>query len=130
MRAIILGIALAGCAATSAPPAPHNYLAGTSWRRVDDENASPHNPTIAFEEARASGYSGCNRWFASIAHDGEVLTFGDVGSTRMACAEPAMAAEQNFFAALEATRFAHYDDAVLVFLDAEQNQVARFERDR
>src|SRR5690606_36442771 len=95
MRAIILAIALAGCAATSAPPAPHNYLAGTSWRRVDDENASPHNPTIAFEEARASGYSGCNRWFASIAHDGEVLTFGDLGSTRMACAEPAMAAEQN-----------------------------------
>jgi heat shock protein HslJ len=130
MRALVLALALMGCASAAVPPAPHNYLAGTSWRRVDDENASPHDPTIAFEQARASGFSGCNRWFASVTHDGESLTFGDVGMTRMACtAEPAMAAERNFLEVLEATRYAHYDDAALVLLDAEQNQIARFERE-
>jgi heat shock protein HslJ len=47
----------------------------------------------------------------------------------MACqAEPAAAAERNFLAALAATRYAHYDQDALVLLDAEQNQVARFER--
>jgi heat shock protein HslJ len=125
-------IALAACAASpggpaSAPPGAI-HLSGTKWVRVDDANATPHNPTLEFEGARASGFAGCNRWFAAVTQNGEELRFGDVGTTRMACtAEPAAAAERSFLAALAATRYAHYDRAALVLLDANQQQVARFE---
>jgi heat shock protein HslJ len=129
MRAVLLALMLAACAQTTAD-APHAiHPAGTSWIRVDDENAAPHNPTMEFNTASASGFAGCNRWFAGVTQDGEELSFGNVGTTRMACqAEPAAAAERNFLAALAATRYAHYDQDALVLLDAEQNQVARFER--
>jgi heat shock protein HslJ len=121
--------ALAACATPQPPTSPTAmHLSGTKWVRVDDANAAPHNPTLEFEEARASGFAGCNRWFASVTQLGEELRFGDVGTTRMACsAESATAAERSFLAALAAARYAHYDRDALVLLDANQQQLARFE---
>ena len=55
------------------------------------------------------------------------LRFGDVTTTRMACAEAGAAAERNFLAALAAACYAHYDRDALVLRDAEQDQLARFE---
>jgi heat shock protein HslJ len=138
MRIALVALAfLAACTSLDQPASPTeppsaNYLSGTKWRRVDDANASPHNPTLEFDGARASGFTGCNRWFAAVIGDGaDELRFGDVGTTRMACtAEPANAAERNFLAVLEATRHAHYDADALVLLDAQQNQLARFQADR
>jgi heat shock protein HslJ len=135
MRTLIFAlfsIALSACAAStqSAPTPPAAiHLAGTKWIRVDDFDANPHPPTMDFDANRASGFSGCNRWFASVTQNGEALRFGQTGSTRMACtAEPAAAAEQRFFAVIEATRYAHYDQDALVLLDESQHQLARFER--
>lgn len=131
MRAALAALALLGACATPAPPAVSPqpiHLSGTEWMRVDDANAAPHNPTIAFEDARASGFAGCNRWFAAVTQNGEALRFGAIGTTRMACtAEPAAAAERSFLTALAATRYAHYDQDALVLLDSEQHQLARFE---
>jgi heat shock protein HslJ len=122
----VLALALAACA--SAPDTMH--LSGTSWRRVDDENANPHGATLEFAEARASGYTGCNRWFASVEQDGDALRFGEVGMTRMACAaEPAAATERSFLAVLPNVRYARIEGDALVLLDANQTQVARFQRD-
>lgn len=133
MSFIVAGLALLGaCASQSPPPAEEHgvHLAGTSWQRVDDENAAPHFPTIAFgEDSRASGFAGCNRWFASVTQHGEELTFGPVGTTRMACqADSQAATERSFLAALSATRYGHYDQDALVLLDESQQQIARFER--
>jgi heat shock protein HslJ len=130
MRGAFLALALlAGC--VSAPPpaqAPVNYLAGTEWRRVDDENANPHGATISFTEHGASGYTGCNRWFAAVTHDGEALRFGDIGTTRMACgAGVQTATERSFLAVLRATRYGHYDQDALVLLDENQQVIARFD---
>ena len=61
MRALLLAVALlAGCATepTPAPPTETqaaNHLAGTKWRRIDDENANPHGATLEFTERGASG---------------------------------------------------------------------------
>ena len=121
MRAAILALALVAACATEAPPdvdAPVIQLADTEWRRVDDENANPHGATMSFSAEGASGYTGCNRWFASVTQDGEALRFGDVGTTRMACgAGVQTATEQSFLAVLVATRYAHYDRDALVLLD-------------
>lgn len=129
MRAALAALALlSACATPAAAPAPPIHLSGTEWVRVDDANAAPHNPTIVFEDARASGFAGCNRWFAAVTQNGEALRFGAIGTTRMACtAESAAAAERSFLAALTATRYGHYDQDSLVLLDSEQHQLARFE---
>lgn len=135
MRTLVLGLfaaALAACATVAAPspsPAPHaNHLSGTKWRRVDDMDANPHGATIEFEGVRASGYTGCNRWFADVTQDGEILRFGPVGMTRMACgAEVQQATERNFLSVLERTRYGHYDQSALVLLDEEQHVIAEFD---
>ena len=129
MRAAFLALWLAACAA-QAPPreGPANHLAGTEWRRVDDENANPHGATMAFSAHGASGYTGCNNWFATVMQDGEALRFGDVGATRMACgAGVQTATEQSFLAVLRRTRYGHYDQDALVLLDKDQRQIARFD---
>lgn len=125
----LAALALLAACATPAPSmqAPI-HLSGSEWIRVDDDNAAPHNPTLAFEDARASGYTGCNRWFAAVTQNGEELRFGVIGTTRMACgAEPAAAAERSLLAALRATRYAHYDQNTLVLLDTTMRPLARFE---
>lgn len=131
MRAAILVMALVAACATDAPPAadaPAIQLADTQWRRVDDENANPHGATLSFSADGASGYTGCNRWFASVTQDGEALRFSDVGTTRMACgAGVQTATEQSFLTVLAAARYAHYDRDALVLLDENRQQIARFD---
>lgn len=130
-RSLLLAMLLAACAQTPAPaPGPAtSYLAGTSWLRIDDENANPHGALLEFADDGASGYTGCNRWFASVTHNGEALRFGAIGMTRMAC--PTLMqrdTERSFLAVLEATRYGHYDQDALVLLDAQQTVIARFNR--
>jgi heat shock protein HslJ len=134
MRALLFSLALLGaCAAPELPapsPAPStSYLAGTEWRRIDDENANPHGATMAFTSEGVSGSTGCNRWFTSVTHDGEALRFGNIGTTRRGCADVQAATERSFLAVLEATRYAHYDRDALVLLDANQQVIARFYRE-
>lgn len=130
MRALALALALAACA-TQPPPAMHGFsLAGTSWMRVDRSDDAPHFPTLAFEDGRASGHAGCNRWFASVSQSGERLTFGAIGATRMMCAEPAMATERAFLDALSATRTARVQGEQLILLDAAGRERARFDSTR
>jgi heat shock protein HslJ len=126
MRALLLlTLALAGCVTTN-NGAPAIHLSGTNWT-MDDPDSAPHSPTIAFLDARAYGFDGCNSWFASVEQDGEALRFARIGTTRRACqAEPAAAAERRFLDMLAATQYGHYDQDVLVLLDAQQRQLARF----
>lgn len=128
MRALALALALAACAET--PVAGPIHLSGTRWI-MDDADASPHLPTIAFSDSRANGFDGCNAWFASVEQNGEGLRFDHVGTTRRACeAESAGGVERRFLAMLNATRYGHYDQDVLMLLDAEQRPLGRFNADR
>jgi len=133
MRSVLLALLLLGACAQTPAQAPSadvaaTHLAGTKWRRVDDLNANPHGATLEFSSDGASGHTGCNRWFASVMQNGEELRFGAVGMTRMACqADVSAATERSFLAVLDAARYAHYDRDALVLLDAQQNQIARFD---
>jgi len=128
MRALLATLALAGCVTTS-PGRPAIHLSGTNWT-MEDADSAPHSPTIAFLDARAYGFDGCNSWFASVEQDGEILRFVRIGTTRRACeAAPAAAAERRFLDVLAATQYGHYDQDVLVLLDAQQHQLARFNND-
>lgn len=109
---------------------PAGAIEGVAWRRIDDEDANPHGATLTIEGARASGHAGCNRWFASVTREGDRLSFGQAGLTRMMCAEPAMAAEERFLAALQVTRALRMEGEELVFADHAGRDVARFRRER
>lgn len=59
--------------------------------------------TVRFgEDGRITGSGGCNRYFAGIEQEGDRLSVGVVGSTRMLCPPAVMDQEGRFFQALEA----------------------------
>jgi heat shock protein HslJ len=128
MRAILLSAALlAACA--NQPPSPLGDLANSEWMLANETGAATP-PTMAFDSERASGFAGCNRWFATVTRNGEALSFSGVGLTRMMCSPPAMEAEQDFVAALNGTASARIEGGQLVLSDASGAEMARFRRSR
>lgn len=104
----LLSVAAAlGACAVASPPAAEDALAGPEWRLedlngrgvIDDSRVS-----VRFgPDGRAGGLGGCNRWFGAWRRDGDALSFSDLGSTRMACAEALMRQETAFLSALQET---------------------------
>ena len=63
--------------------------------------------TLAFQDGRVSGNSGCNRFHGEFEVDGGALKIGPLATTRMACDETLMTQEREFLRALEsATKWA------------------------
>jgi heat shock protein HslJ len=59
--------------------------------------------------------------------EGDRMTFGSIGTTRMACSPPAvMQQEQSFLAALEATRSFRLAGPTLELYDASGAELVRF----
>lgn len=58
--------------------------------------------------------------------NGGKITFGPMAATRMACPPPLMNQEQLYGAALEATRSYKFEDGMLLFVDENGAEVARF----
>lgn len=95
-------------------------LEGTEWIAISiggTPSAEDVRSTIAFQlEAKIGGSAGCNSYFGSWATEGNSITFGHVGATRMMCPEPQMDQEDRFLAALgQAERFEILDEALLIF---------------
>jgi len=83
-------------------------LIGTAWladdiggRGVVDRAQS----TLEFAKAgQIGGLAGCNRYFGPVTLDGDTISFDNLGSTRMMCADALMDQEQRFFQALSAAK--------------------------
>jgi heat shock protein HslJ len=131
VAAVALGVlmATAGCAAADEPDQPG--LTGTTWRAetimgrpVIDASAS----TVTFEaDGRVHGGGGCNRYFGSSTIDGEQVSFGALGSTKMACAPAMMDQEARFFQALEAAqRWSLDEHGLLLIHSAGADEPSRF----
>ncbi len=127
--------ALVGCAGPrEADPPPPFELSGTSWRLLPEPGASvpaPDEPaaTALFSDGRRiAGSTGCNRYFGEYEQDSDRLILSRVGSTRMACAPPAMAREADFLGRLE--RVARWSVAgdTLLLKDEAGAAVLRFQR--
>ncbi len=107
--------------------APLGDLAGSEWMLLN-ETRSAVPPTIAFTEDRASGYAGCNRWFAGASRTDQALEFDAIGATRMMCAPSAMQAERAFTGALRETRGFRIENGELVLYDIGGADLVRFRR--
>jgi heat shock protein HslJ len=119
----------AACASPSGGTADSGLgdLAGTEWTLLNETRSSTA-PSLVFGEDRASGYAGCNRWFASVGRTDQALEFGDVGLTRMMCSPPSMEAERAFVGALNDTMGFRIENGELVLYDIAGADVARFRR--
>lgn len=129
-RAALLALLLtAACASTADTGGASGIgdLAGSEWMMLN-ETRSATPPTIAFTADRASGYAGCNRWFASVGRTDQALEFGDIGLTRMMCSPPSMEAERAFTTALNDTRGFRIENGELVLFDIGGADTARFRR--
>ncbi|MCB8926789.1 MAG: META domain-containing protein [Ardenticatenaceae bacterium] len=56
--------------------------------------------TLNFTDEGVNGTAGCNSYFGDMTQAGSALSFGALGSTRMACPEPIMQQENDYLAAL------------------------------
>lgn len=78
-------------------------IEGTEWvlTNFSREESAPAEPavTLAFEEGRIAGGSGCNRYFADVVESEggpDSFSIGPAGSTQMMCPDEAMAIEDRF----------------------------------
>jgi heat shock protein HslJ len=81
------------------------------------------------EEKQTTGFAGCNNFFGRYELDGSLLTFGPMGSTRMACPDLETGLEASVFEALERTRQWKQANEEMLLLDGDE-VLARFSREK
>lgn len=122
------GLLLAGLLLSALPgvvsarsPAPPVTPEGIDWRLVQVAGSGVPfidvppgvDATLRIDGTQAGGQGGCNSWFGTVKLDGDAIAFSDVGSTMMACEEPAMSFEGQYLGALPSiARWAIVDGAL------------------
>ena len=123
---LALGVAVPARAQGGSVP-----LAGTSWRLVELNGqpvAGETALTLAFaaDEPQVSGFGGCNQFSGSYTQNGASLRIGPLLSTRRACLEPALNAQETaYFQALESSNRYSVEGGQLVLYSGNR-VVARF----
>lgn len=84
---------------------------------------------VVAPDGKVTGHAGCNGYFGSVIIDGEAMSFGNLGSTKMACAEPVMSEETRLLGVLDSTRGYRVQDERLLLLDGAGATLARFRLD-
>ncbi|MFN8474653.1 MAG: META domain-containing protein [Anaerolineae bacterium] len=138
---VATGAAAAGAATATVPqtsaPAGSTAVAleGPVWKLesyADNSgqtvNALPNtNVTAEFKAGRVNGNAGCNTYFAGYKVDGNKLTISAAGSTMMACADPAvMAQESAYLQALGKAATYQITGDTLAISDANGNVILTF----
>ena len=82
--------------------------------------------TLILEEGGVGGTGGCNSYFGSYTLDGDTVTFGEIGSTLMACAPPAGDVEAAYFANLASVATWFSDGGSLTMAGADGDPVLIF----
>ncbi len=115
---------------TSTPSGATDSLSGTEWKLISFGVAGEETPvvegttvTLQFQAGRqAVGHGGCNSYGTDYQVEGNALSFGEVVSTMMACADDAtMAQEEEYYAALNtAGEFEMEEDRLTIWYDDGQ----------
>ena len=111
-------------------------LTGTTWQLafyLDDDAftsvlADTEITALFGDDGQLTGSAGCNNYFGSYEVEGDTITFGLLGSTLMACPEPAgiMDQEMAYFTALGSTVAYRIEGDELELIDADGTRVAQF----
>jgi len=108
-------------------------LEGAEWRLIELASATvvlppggkPPSLTLDSGNKKATGFTGCNNYFAQYELSGTSLTFGPAGTTRRACPEAQNNVERKLLAALEKARTWQITDSTLLLLSGG-DVLARF----
>lgn len=128
IAAAALLASLAGCGSGISLDEP---IEGSAWRlaQLGDEPIAPGSDAqVQFDRSsgRVSGSGGCNRISGTYTRVGSTLKIGQLGSTRMACADPVRGGnEAQFISALQSTAsYSLAGPGRLALLDARGRTVA------
>lgn len=107
------------------------------WQLVELSNepvsplAGEKRPYILLDstQKKATGFAGCNNFFGGYEIDENALTFGPIGSTRMACPDLQLSLETEFLNVLGQTNQWEIKNDVLFFLDDSDVILARFTKE-
>jgi len=97
----VLSLGFISCASTSVDnsnngsykprPAVKDVVMAEKWYLTKINNSSYQGPRVTFkisDQNRISGFSGCNRYFASVSQfSANVIKLDSIGSTKKACAD-------------------------------------------
>jgi len=132
---MILLFSIVSCTAgPNATQAIHSMsLFDTTWNLVEinqkvlNTSNAPKTPHLQFskKEMKATGNNGCNSFFAGFASVEGRLTFGPVGSTRMAC-QKWIKNETAFMAMLQASQRYTVNGNILLIMDKRDQVVGKF----
>jgi heat shock protein HslJ len=133
LAGLLLSTVSAGALAQS--PAPTGGLEGTDWHLLKlagsgvpwIEVPAGVDATLRIDGVQAGGQGGCNSWFADAKVDGDALVFGPVGSTMMACEEPAMSIEGQWLGYLPSVATWAIVDGQLTLSDASGAELLVFD---
>ena len=135
IASLILAVVTSACAAV--PPAAEAEagdsprLDGTAWVLADlpgHSRVPGSSITLRFEDGRASGTDGCNRYGFAYTVTGSKLDFAPSGiSTQMACPPELMQQASAFTTSLTRTRAFGMLSGRLQLLDADGAVMARFD---
>lgn len=120
----VLAVFTLGCSARTAVS-----LNGTHWLLVliGGKPPLPDAPVTAnFGKAQVEGTAGCNQYSANYTTSGDQISIGAARATMMACAEPIMAQEQLYLAALGSAKTYSVTANELALKDANGSPVLQY----
>ncbi|MDX1436419.1 MAG: META domain-containing protein [Anaerolineales bacterium] len=125
-------LVLAACTPAAPAPATSEGLTENLWILTEMGGNPPVQGTAIsaqFDgEGRVGGSSGCNNYSTTYEVSGNNLTFGEnIAGTLMACPEPIMAQEQEFFKVMANTATFEIQDETLTYFDEAGTELAVFE---
>jgi heat shock protein HslJ len=124
---LVFMVVLSACqkAINTAADSTLTSLAGTEWGPVENEI----DQFIAFKsDGEIVGSGGCNNFFGNYTQTGRRITVGPLASTRKACPEPIMTAEQDFLRLLDRVRAADATLKELTLYGADDQVLATLRR--
>jgi putative lipoprotein len=96
-------------------------LAGSSWTAIrvgDLPTVAGSQPTAAFTADRVEGTTGCNSYFGSYEYSRGAVKVSTMGSTAMACLDPAIGATEGpFMGAMQGASSVSIDPAGRMIFD-------------
>jgi putative lipoprotein len=107
-------------------------LSGTTWLLEDLAGAAVLDrveATLEYPEpGKVAGKGSCNRFFGSVEISSASISFGPLGSTRMACVEAVMSQEAKYLEALQGAERFRIDGTTLLIYARGLDQPLRFIR--
>jgi heat shock protein HslJ len=115
------------------PPEPLPLI-GTEWDLGSLYSGDTVSSTLAgtqvtmtlADDGTVSGWAGCNTYSGAYTLDGDVLTFGPLATTKMACADDVMAQEAAFLSAMTEVAGSAIEGTQLTLVDGSGTSLLGF----